>query len=232
MHSLDYVLISGDKALLGFSLAVVVIGLPSLTDGVIILRKRAIHAKQKISARGDRVIVSPQRGMLLRFQRFPSVQKSENALCRSAVCPIEEQMMKRATGFKAFDAPLRFALRVNTEQVACIVPQEVWRNADRPLDRRRQVHALRLRLLSACILQQRDHLLQLPARVDAQSVVDFRLCPAGAGDFALLRQVLVIPHQCLQDHPVTPSLYSGGTSMTPSRMTARKNFGRILAGSE
>ena len=46
------------------------------------------------------------------------------------------------------------------------------------------------------------------------------------------RQVLIEPNQRLQNHRTTSSLWSGGTSRTPSRRMPRKNRGVMFSGSE
>lgn len=111
------------------------------------------------------------------------------------------------------------------EDVGCLVPEEVGGDGGGSLDGPRHRQGLRPRL-SLRLLQQGLDIDRLALRRQEDRIGDLLAGVVARRHGVARGKALIIAVERLQDgHALTSAAPSGGTAMTPSRMTARKKCG-------
>ena len=236
MHGGDLVFPPGHQALHlhGVLAAAVLIPLPGFPDGGILLGVAAIHPEKEIRSGGN-VLKLPRKSRMLRCTfRLPGVEEGQDRPGNGRIHTVQNAVMQCGGRREALPAPLGLSLLIHAEEIGGVIPEEVRRNAHRALDSCRKLHFLRPQngfLSGFHRLQDRNDLRQCAVSVQTQGKADPRGGPAGGGDISPPQQILIVPGQGLQDHPLTSLLSGGGTVMTPFTRPARKNFGVMFSGS-
>ena len=174
--------------------------------------------------------------MLRRFSRLPGIKIAEDRFGCRGVDAVQNAVMQRAAGFKALHAALRFSFFIQAEHVARIVPKKVGKNAVGTFDGGGELLYLwpqrGFPFSDVHLLQGGDDFFQLSVLSQAERITDIDRAPTEGRDLSACQQIFIKLGKCLQDHRFTSSLSMEGTVRTPSLSAARKNKGRMSAGSE
>jgi hypothetical protein len=163
----------------------------------------------------------------LRRQRgIPRAQERDDGAQAVVIDGLRDLLVKVAEGLEGGARPLGFALGVDAENVAGVVPQEVGLEC-RPLSSASVREGQRSRdgLLArgVALVDQRG--------VSAVGVEEHRKAHRLPSEphrrhraLRIISQTIVILHESLEDHDLTSGLFHGGTEMTPPSILAWKNL--------
>ena len=231
---------AGDEAArrLGVGIGGVKGGLPCGPDGVICGGQPVGAVGGFVAEHKVRVVV--QVGPLRCQQRVgrcrsgvPAVKKGEDGFGGRGVHAVEHLVVEGGAGFETLAGALRLALFVCAQQIGRVVAQKVRGDAGGALDPvgdRDLLGGDDGLFALGDLLPQVVEGEKLAVGAEAQLIADFELTvPAGGLHLALLQELLIIGGECLEYHVNTST---SRHSITPSTSFARKNWLRMLAGSE
>ena len=130
VHRLRHIQLARNQTLLLFSLHIAVIIVPRPADSRIVLGKTAVHSKNQVSALHQLLPAVCQSRMGLGVFRLPCVKIGQNRFGNRGIHGVQQAVMQFPTGPETVPASLRLAFFIRAQQVAGIVPEEVWENAD------------------------------------------------------------------------------------------------------
>ena len=185
----------------------------------------------------DRAVFVPE-NQVPAFEKFLQVRLQHRVLCRLGRVPMGEKgchspgggrigrfkqlQMQRLGGGEAGGGALRFALAVNTQQVAAVVAEKVGCYAYTALYRRghgKLLGAQHCFFAPGVFLLQTQQLYRLPLAVQKQAPAYLGFGPARTVDLAQPQQIFVILGQCLENHRNTSQ---SRVCSTPRSSLARK----------
>ena len=198
--------------------------IPCTGDGGIFKRFAAAHAEHEVAAREQRLPRRSHDRIIDRSCGIPRLEEAADGRRRRRIHVGEKRKMPLPRRLEALARPVGFALRIDAEQVRGVVAQQVRGDSDGSL------RLLGNRPRPSALFFGGDNAHEPPLKRQLQHERHLPGTPAGARHAVgmLGNQVLVIVGERLQDHRST-SLPA--TSITPLRMTARKNIGVMFCGS-
>ena len=235
MQSRNAILSASYQALHLLAIIRIVMLLPCTAYDLVILREYAVYPEYQIATLYQLVIILFDGRMFGSIFRLPVVEIVKYGFRRFRIRPVEKIVMQLCTGVKAFLAAFRLAFAIKAKQIRRIIPKKIRQYIYCSFYRRRKLHypwpqhSLFTRLF---FFNQRQYLRQSSVSVYTKSIAYLYGPPALPGYIAAVSHILIQPRQSLKYHLATPLPLIGGTSSTPSFITARKNTGFMSEGSE